>query len=83
NNEIVFPDLSFENSQGDVVHLELFHRWHMSAVVKRLEPGGTEEFPNLIIGVDRGLIKKGNLKEEHDCCSRFDKRGVLYRDVPT
>ena len=80
--EIIFPDLSFQNKEGKLVHLELFHRWHMSQIVKRLEQGESEQFNNLLIGVDRSLINKGGLKETLEETAWFEERGFLFRDFP-
>ncbi len=77
---IVFPDFSFQKAGGDkVFYLELFHRWHASQLMQRLE-----NLPeDLLIGVDRALLKKdGILKkmlEEHPV---FRKNGFFFRDFP-
>ncbi|MCM8540739.1 MAG: DUF790 family protein [Lentisphaeraceae bacterium] len=80
--EVIFPDLSFKNKKGKVVHLELFHRWHMSQIVKRLDQISLKKFPNLILGVDRSLINKGGLKETLEETPWFQERGFLFRDFP-
>ena len=80
--DIVFPDLSFEDEAGNVMHLELFHRWHMSQLIKRLDQGALEKVPNLIVGVDRSLINKGGLKETLEESEWFNNRGFLFRDFP-
>ncbi len=53
--EIVFPDLSFENTAGKVVHLELFHRWHRGGLEKRVALLKKKPSLPLILGVDRAL----------------------------
>ena len=80
--EVIFPDLSFKNKSGKIVHLELFHRWHMSQIVKRLDQISSEKFPDLILGVDRSLINKGGLKETLEEAPWFQDRGFLFRDFP-
>ena len=80
--EIIFPDLSFENHNGSVYHLELFHRWHMAPLIRRLDQGAMDQVENLIIGVDRSLINKGGLKETLEESDWFAKRGFLFRDFP-
>ena len=82
DGEMIFPDLSFQNKSGEIFHLELFHRWHMSQIVKRLEQGDQKQFNNLIVGVDRSLINKGGLKESLEETPWFDNRGFLFRDFP-
>jgi uncharacterized protein len=80
--EVIFPDLSFQNESGKTIHLELFHRWHMSQLIKRLEQGALEKMDNLIIGIDRSLINKGGLKETLEESSWFKNNGFLFRDFP-
>ncbi|MCM8526653.1 MAG: DUF790 family protein, partial [Lentisphaeraceae bacterium] len=79
---VIFPDLSFKNKSGKIVHLELFHRWHMSQIVKRLDQISSEKFPDLILGVDRSLINKGGLKETLEETPWFQEKGFLFRDFP-
>jgi predicted nuclease of restriction endonuclease-like RecB superfamily len=80
--EMIFPDLSFQNEEGKVYHLELFHRWHMGPLIRRLEESEDPTFDNLIIGVDRSLINKGGLKETLEASPWFQERGFLFRDFP-
>ena len=80
--ELVFPDLSFQNEAGDVYHLELFHRWHMAPLLRRLDQCEDPAFDRLIIGVDRGLISKGGLKETLEGSPWFAEKGFLFRDFP-
>lgn len=81
--ELIFPDFAFRNSEGTVLSLELFHRWHASHLEKRLEQCTAGAFPGLLIGVDRALLKQdGCLKDrlEHD--PYFRKCGFFFRDFP-
>ena len=80
--EMIFPDLSFENSEGKIFHLELFHRWHMAPLLRRLEECEDPAFENLIIGIDRALINKGGLKETLEESLWFQEKGFLFRDFP-
>ena len=56
-DEIVFPDLNFQNKKGKIIHLELFHRWHRGALMKRLEFCEANPALPLLLGVDRALLK--------------------------
>ena len=79
--EIFFPDISFE-FEGQKMYLELFHRWHFGALKKRLMILEEEGFENLIIGVDRALLKDVELKELLEGSEVFQERGFLFRDFP-
>ena len=79
--EIVFPDLNFQNPKGEIIHLELFHRWHRGALLKRLEfCEGNPDLP-LLLGVDRSLLK-GDLPQLLENSEYFQKKGFLFRDFP-
>ncbi len=77
---IIFPDFSFTHREsGKTLYLELFHRWHFTQLLVRLEqrPG------NLLIGVDRALLKKdGILKERLEQNPFFKQHGFFFRDYP-
>lgn len=84
--ELVAPDFSFRQREGKrIVHLELFHRWHRSALLRRLATlehprGGTP--PPLVLGVDRSLRKLAEVAERLDRSPWFAERGFLYTDFP-
>ena len=79
--EIFFPDFSFE-FDGKAVYLELFHRWHFGALKKRLAILEEEVVENLILGVDRALLKDEALKRLLEESEVFQERGFLFRDFP-
>jgi uncharacterized protein len=79
--EIVFPDLNFQNKDGKIIHLELFHRWHRGALLKRLEFCEANPDLLLLLGVDRSLIK-GDLTQLLENSTYFQKKGFLFRDFP-
>ena len=81
--ETVFPDLSFQNGEGDVIHLELFHRWHAGALVRRLEQLAADPDPALVLGVDRAVARKKEVAAALEGCPWFEDRGFLFRDYPT
>jgi predicted nuclease of restriction endonuclease-like RecB superfamily len=82
NQEIIFADLSFKNSGGKIIHLELFHRWHATPLLKRLEY--CAKYPDMpfIIGVDRSLSERPEVKQFLDSSDFFQKKGFLFRDFP-
>jgi predicted nuclease of restriction endonuclease-like RecB superfamily len=82
--QLVFPDLSFADAQGRVLHLELFHRWHRGQAEQRLELLRTRPQTPLILGIDRALAEAPPLDtiltEESPL---VDTRVFLFRDYPT
>jgi hypothetical protein len=82
NQEIIFADLSFKNSGGKIIHLELFHRWHSTPLLKRLEYCANHPGMPFIIGVDRILSERPEIKQALDSSVFFQKKGFLFRDFP-
>ncbi|MBU8901131.1 MAG: DUF790 family protein [Victivallales bacterium] len=80
-DEIVFPDLNFQNKKGKIIHLELFHRWHRGALLKRLEFCEVNPDLPLLLGVDRALLK-GDLRQLLENSTYFQQKGFLFRDFP-
>ena len=75
---VIFPDFQF-TKDGRTRYLELFHRWHASALEERL----ANPPEDLIIGVDRSLLKKdGVLKAKLEADPFFQKYGFFFRDFP-
>lgn len=80
---LVFPDFAFRNEDGRCVSLELFHRWHARAAEERLV--WCEENPsrNLLLGIDRALLKRdGTFRTRLEQSSYFQTHGFLFRDFP-
>ena len=80
--ELIFPDFSFQNDDGKIVHVEFFHRWHSNQLLKRLEYCNNNSKLPLIIGVDRFLYNKPEVKNRLDESCWFSKNGILFRDFP-
>ncbi|MEO5339706.1 MAG: DUF790 family protein [Magnetococcus sp. MYC-9] len=61
--EWVVPDFSFRHQSGQMVHLELFHRWHAPQLQRRLQSLSRMKRtpPHLVIGVDRFLLKQADI----------------------
>jgi predicted nuclease of restriction endonuclease-like RecB superfamily len=82
NNEVIFPDLSFKHISGTIIHLELFHRWHAGALIKRLDFCTANQNIPLLLGVDNALIKNPETKQLLDDNCYFAKKGFYFRDFP-
>ncbi|MFA6816903.1 MAG: DUF790 family protein [Lentisphaeria bacterium] len=81
---VLFPDLSFVNSEGALFHLELFHRWHHGKILEQLK--WLEKHPKLplILGIDRFLLKQDSELEDYVNHSLwFADYGFLFHDYPT
>ena len=79
NQEIIFPDLSFQsNATGQIIHLELFHRWHAVQLQHRLELLASHPELPLILGIDRAVANEDFLARYESLKNRF----WLFRDFP-
>lgn len=82
--ELIFPDLSFRNTENDqVFHVELFHRWHAAGLQQRIELLAEKPELPLLLGIDRALVKS-----EEDFENLFAnyphirEKCWLFRDFP-
>ncbi len=82
NQELIFPDLSFKNNDGKLIHLELFHRWHSTQLLARLKYGDANPDAPLLAGVDRCLYKRPEINDELNKSQWFTKNGFLFNDFP-
>ncbi|MBE6391153.1 MAG: DUF790 family protein [Lentisphaerae bacterium] len=83
NQEIIIPDLSFQNAvSGEIIHLELFHRWHGAQLDRRIQLLKNRPELPLILGIDRSLANEESLDEKFDSADPIRKRCWLFRDFP-
>lgn len=78
-----FPDLEFFNESGQKVLMELFHRWHKGTLSGRIRALYKNPIKNLLIGVQKPLIKDPELKKIIENSEWFQERGVVFREFPT
>jgi uncharacterized protein len=78
--ELVVPDLEIV-SGALTVQVELFHRWHGTALARRLDQLERGLAPQLAIGVDRALARNPALS---DLVTRpvFARHGFLFSGMP-
>ena len=70
----VIPDFSFRHAEtGEVVHVELFHRWHKTSLEQRLSDPERLRKKRLVIGADRSL------NELLDAHPQAEAAGLLFR----
>ena len=81
DGEIVVPDLQLR-ADGATWRIELFHRWHGSALARRLAQIGRGQAPGLLLGVDRALAKTTAVAPLLDD-PHFASRGFLFSDLLT
>lgn len=82
--EIIFPDLSFRSmASGQILHLELFHRWHGAGLKQRIALIARHPELPLLLGIDRSLVsseeKFAGLFNEYP---QVESRCWLFRDFP-
>jgi len=83
SGEVVVPDLQLRHGgDGRIQAVELFHRWHVHALERRLGQVAEGQLPGLLIGMDRALAKSPRGKELalHPA---FVSHGFLFSEIPT
>lgn len=81
--EWIVPDFTFRHSSGQVVHLELFHRWHATPLCRRLEAlPKQKKILALALGVDRFLTKDAQVKKTLQQSSWYQEHGFPFNGFP-
>jgi uncharacterized protein len=81
DGEIVVPDLQIR-CEDQTFRIELFHRWHASALQRRLKQVAHLPAKTLLLGVDRSLAKTTAIAPIV-ATNAFLKRGFIFSDMPT
>jgi predicted nuclease of restriction endonuclease-like RecB superfamily len=79
--EFIIPDISFESQQKDIIHLELFHRWHKTQLEQRLKTLVQRELP-LILGVDRSIMPNEEFETLLQENPALENRIFRFSDFP-
>lgn len=77
-----FPDITFERRGKIKLHLELFHRWHHTQFVKRLELLEENRDLPLFLGVCKHILEKKEVSEVLEKSLIRDKI-LSFHDFPT
>ena len=78
-----FPDFSLKHDSGTKVAIELFHPWHATQLITRLDQlDGRKDAP-LLVGVAFKLARKNELAERLEASPYYGQWGFDYRDLPT
>ena len=78
-----FPDYQLVHISGVKVAIELFHPWHQSHLLSRLNTLAERTDIPLILGVSKELEKKPIIADAMESSSYFSQFGFTFRDVPT
>ncbi len=78
-----FPDYQLVHITDVKVAIELFHPWHQSHLLTRLNTLTKQTESFLIIGVSKELEKKSMIADALESSSYFSQFGFTFRDVPT
>ena len=79
--EILVPDLQIKTPDA-VYTVEFFHRWHSAPLTRRLQQLRDGLAPNLLIGVDRSIIKRREFAALADD-PVLGQRGFLFSSYPS
>ena len=84
NQELIFPDLSFRsNESGNILHAELFHRWHAGELPRRIKLLHENPDLPLLLGIDRALVKnEAEFDQLFADAPEIKERCWLFRDFP-
>lgn len=82
DREWVVPDFSFRHDSGQIVHLELFHRWHTTPLLRRIQSLQKRKQP-LALGVDRFLTKNAQTKATLQQSEWYQQHGFPFNGFPT
>jgi uncharacterized protein len=81
--ELAIPDFSFRHESGQIVHLELFHRWHKGPMIRRLKHMDSikKKIP-LVIGTDLFLKKDPPTLKQLEGSVWFKNHGLSFNTFP-
>ena len=77
---VIFPDLSFRHHDGTVLHLELFHCWHRTQLLERLDWLAKHQDQPLILGIDGSLLKEQEVAEKQ---AGLELQTFVFHNYPT
>jgi hypothetical protein len=78
-----FPDFTLTNQHGDIFYLELFHAWHSTPLIYRLNQLKAAETSELLLGVSKKLLKDSAIEKVIEASEYFRTFGFVFNDMPT
>ena len=80
---VCFPDYLLTHNSGKKVQVEIFHTWHSSPLLERLQQLDSQNHAPLILGVENSLLKNEEIVKKLESSSFFSNFGFFFREVPT
>lgn len=78
-----FPDIELKQDDGhETLYIELFHRWHKTQLLQRLEGLKKQKEASLILGVCTNIMKKKDLDDILQQ-SAYKYRVFSFKDFPS
>ena len=81
-NTYCCPDFTFEHTTGKKVYLELFHRWHASQVISRVEALETIKQPIVLLGICKSIAKHKSVQGKLEKSQWFQENGFIFTEFP-
>lgn len=81
-NTYCCPDFVFEHTTGKKVYVELFHRWHSSQVVSRIEALETGTYPGILLGICKSIAKQKSIQDKIEKSQWFQRNGFIFTEFP-
>jgi predicted nuclease of restriction endonuclease-like RecB superfamily len=78
-----FPDVSLRGCMGEVVHMELFHRWHSGQLARRLEALEANPGLPILVGVAEDLRGDKAIDAALGRSAWFNRNGFTFKNFPT
>ncbi|MCX6126773.1 MAG: DUF790 family protein [Proteobacteria bacterium] len=77
-----FPDFDLVSGKKHL-HVELFHPWHKGQIVGRLAALDSSKIKNLIVGLDKSLLKDKDTFAAQEKSKWFQTYGFQFSQFPT
>lgn len=78
-----FPDVTLTAKNGELVHLELFHRWHSGQLNSRLSALAAAPDQPLLLGVAQEVRSDKALDAAITRSTWFERHGFVFKNFPT
>jgi predicted nuclease of restriction endonuclease-like RecB superfamily len=78
-----FPDLVFKKKDQDGVYMEIFHKWHATELKRRVSSLSSKSSSNLILAVQKSLIKHDGLDKKLDKLVAKGHKVVMFSGFPS
>ena len=83
NQVYCLPDISLQDPQAKIWHIEFFHRFHQGALAARVAALAKKPHDRLLLGVSRELARKPGIKDLLAQSPWFSAQGFFFSQFPT